>query len=97
MSQMLKTRSGRVLVLPTEQEDAEILQGISTDPDTFNPTDQQLSKLQPIKRGRPFSVHTKERITIRLSSDVLQAFRSTGVGWQTRIDAALKEWLSSHS
>ena len=36
---------------------------------------------------------TKERITIRLSSDVVQSFRATGDGWQGRIDAALKEWL----
>lgn len=40
---------------------------------------------------------TKERITIRLSRDVLERFRATGDGWQTRVDAALKEWLKSHS
>jgi uncharacterized protein (DUF4415 family) len=35
--------------------------------------------------------------TIRLSNDVLQAFRATGDGWQTRVDAALKDWLKTHS
>jgi uncharacterized protein (DUF4415 family) len=35
--------------------------------------------------------------TIRLSPDVLQAFRAAGDGWQTRIDAALKDWLRTHS
>lgn len=39
---------------------------------------------------------TKERITIRLSPDVLDRFRATGPGWQTRVDAALKDWLSTH-
>lgn len=48
-------------------------------------------------RGRPKAEVTKERITIRLSPEVVQAFRATGDGWQTRIDAALKDWLKSHS
>ncbi len=39
---------------------------------------------------------TKERITIRLSPDVLRRFRATGAGWQTRVDAALKDWLESN-
>lgn len=39
---------------------------------------------------------TKERITIRLSPDVLASFRATGDGWQTRMDAALRDWLKQH-
>jgi uncharacterized protein (DUF4415 family) len=35
--------------------------------------------------------------TIRLSPEVSSAFRATGHGWQTRIDAALKDWLRTHS
>lgn len=49
------------------------------------------------QRGRPKAEVTKERITIRLSPEVLQSFRATGDGWQTRIDAALKDWLKTHS
>ena len=40
---------------------------------------------------------TKERITIRLSPEVVQPFRATGEGWQSRVDAALKDWLKSHN
>ena len=39
---------------------------------------------------------TKERITIRLSAEVVQRFRDTGDGWQTRVDTALKDWLKTH-
>jgi uncharacterized protein (DUF4415 family) len=39
----------------------------------------------------------KERITIRLSSEVVAPFRATGNGWQTRLDAALKDWLKTHT
>lgn len=38
----------------------------------------------------------KEHISIRLSPDVLRRFRATGKGWQTRMDAALREWLDTH-
>ncbi|WP_415033133.1 BrnA antitoxin family protein [Azonexus sp.] len=48
-------------------------------------------------RGRPKANVIKERITIRLSPEVVQSFRATGDGWQTRVDAALKDWLKTHS
>ncbi|KRG87679.1 hypothetical protein ABB34_03560 [Stenotrophomonas daejeonensis] len=46
--------------------------------------------------GRPKAEVVKERITIRLSPDVLASFRATGSGWQTRMDAALRDWLREH-
>lgn len=48
-------------------------------------------------RGRPRAAHPKERINIRLSHEVVTHFKSSGDGWQTRIDSALKEWLRTHS
>lgn len=48
-------------------------------------------------RGRPLALRTKERINIRLSADVLSTFRRAGPGWQTRIDAALQDWIKTHS
>ncbi|SNS20762.1 Uncharacterized conserved protein, DUF4415 family [Sphingomonas laterariae] len=39
---------------------------------------------------------TKVSTTIRLSPDVLAHFRASGEGWQSRIDAALKEWIAAH-
>ena len=39
---------------------------------------------------------TKIATTIRLSPEVMDAFKATGAGWQTRIDAALKDWLKTH-
>ena len=48
-------------------------------------------------RGRPKAKETKERITIRLSPEIVQTFRSSGAGWQTRMDAALRDWLKTHS
>ena len=53
--------------------------------------------LQAKLRGRPKAAVTKERITIRLSPDVVETFRATGDGWQTRMDIALRDWLQTHS
>jgi uncharacterized protein (DUF4415 family) len=53
--------------------------------------------LQAKLRGRPKAAVTKERITIRLSQEVVEQFRASGEGWQTRMDSALKEWLKTHS
>ncbi|MEY4496204.1 MAG: hypothetical protein RL744_1268 [Pseudomonadota bacterium] len=40
---------------------------------------------------------TKVSTTIRLSSNVIEAFKASGSGWQTRIDLALQEWLKEHT
>lgn len=50
---------------------------------------------RPGERG-PQKAPTKERITIRLSREVVESFRATGEGWQTRVDAALQDWLKTH-
>lgn len=47
------------------------------------------------KRGKQKSP-TKQVISIRLSPEVLEAFKATGKGWQTRVDNALKDWLATH-
>jgi uncharacterized protein (DUF4415 family) len=48
------------------------------------------------QRGRPVGSE-KESTTIRFDRDVLAAFRAAGPGWQTRINAALRDWLKTHS
>lgn len=48
----------------------------------------------PVRVGRPKSESPKVSTTIRLDQDVLDGFRKTGPGWQSRINAALREWLA---
>ena len=54
------------------------------------------AKLARPPRG-PQKAPVKVSTTIRLSPDVIEAFKSAGDGWQTRIDSALKDWLRTHS
>ena len=49
------------------------------------------------KRGRPTSANPKAHVNLRLDADVVNAFRASGEGWQTRLNAALKDWLKTHS
>lgn len=94
----LKTKSGRKVYLPTPEEDAAITAAAMSDPDAIPLTDAEWEAVKPtLRRGRPLAAVTKERITIRLSRDVVEQFRATGDGWQTRMDAALKDWLKAHS
>ncbi len=46
--------------------------------------------------GRPALPSTKISTTIRLSPEVIDAFKASGSGWQTRIDLALLDWIKVH-
>lgn len=55
-------------------------------------------KLRSLKKLRGAQKSpTKQRITIRLSPEVVSKFRATGKGWQSRIDEALQDWLKRHA
>jgi uncharacterized protein (DUF4415 family) len=43
-----------------------------------------------IRRGRPPLTAPKQAIKLRLDSDVVEHFRATGPGWQTRINTTLR-------
>lgn len=62
-------------------------------PELFGPQDAA-AMLKP--RGRPKAVATKTRVNMRLDADILEAFKATGQGWQTRVNMALREWLKEH-
>ena len=81
--------------------DGEVRELTAADLRRFKPADQvlppELLKTMGIKPRGPQKAPTKQATTIRLSPDVMAAFKATGSGWQTRIDAALKDWLRTHS
>jgi uncharacterized protein (DUF4415 family) len=84
---------------PLIDADAEVRELTTKDMAKFRPAAEVLSPSLRKKlgvRGRQ-KAPTKERITIRLSREVVERFRESGDGWQTRVDAALREWLKKHS
>jgi len=90
----LKSKSGHKVKLPTPEEETAINAGIASDPDTYELSDSEFKQLKRV--GKPQADTTKEKITIHLSHEVVQSFRASGTGWQTRMDEALKEWLRTH-
>jgi uncharacterized protein (DUF4415 family) len=56
-----------------------------------------LLELNARSRRGPQKAPTKQATTIRLSPEVMAALKATGIVWQTRIDAALKDWLRTHT
>ncbi|MGH7008764.1 MAG: BrnA antitoxin family protein [Stellaceae bacterium] len=84
------------MIRPTKAEEAAINAGIAADADTYELIGGEFRRLR-LARGRPCSVAPKRRISIRLSPDVLAKFKAAGRGWQTRMDAALRDWLKRHS
>ena len=48
-----------------------------------------------VRRGRPAGSGRKAQTTLRISKHVLEFFRATGPGWQTRMDNALKRYVAS--
>src|SRR5258707_9364473 len=65
-------------------------------------TDEQMAKAKPfaevfpelaasIRRGRgPNKAPTKKLVSLRLSGQVIEAYKAKGPGWQSRIDADLR-------
>lgn len=52
----------------------------------------ELAKLVRVRGERgPQKAPTKQQVTLRLDRDVLERFRSTGPGWQRRINKALRK------
>jgi uncharacterized protein (DUF4415 family) len=50
-----------------------------------------------VRRGRPKAAVTKIHTGIRLDADIVAAFKAQGPGWQSRMNAALREWLQQHA
>jgi uncharacterized protein (DUF4415 family) len=77
------------LARPSPDEDAQIAKGIAADPDAAPDLSKPLAGVIR-RRGRPPKANPKVSVTLRLDEDVVERFRATGQGWQTRINAALK-------
>jgi len=91
-----ETMIDRERVSSYSEEDLERM--AMEDPENFLKTDADWEEAivhRPSTRG-PQKAPTKKPIAIRLSPDVVEDFKSTGAGWQSRIDDALRTYLKEH-
>ena len=54
-------------------------------------TDEMLSRARVKKGGRPRSANPRKLISLRLPADVIERWKATGPGWQTRMADRLSE------
>ena len=93
---MPKLKPGTILHTPAE--DAAITAAAMADPDARPFTDAEWEEVKPlVRRGRPLGSGSKTQVTLRLDVEVLEKFRASGDGWQTRINEALKSWVRTHA
>jgi uncharacterized protein (DUF4415 family) len=78
----------------TDEEDAAITAAALSDPDALPLSAEELAKFTK-RRGRPPLEMTKVATSLRLDLDIVNAFKATGQGWQTRMNDALREYLDS--
>lgn len=86
------SKTGRPFDLPSAEEEAEIRRGIASDARDGELGDADLAQLRP--PGRPKAAVTKQAVSLQLSPEVLAYFKSTGPGWQTRLDAVRKGYVA---
>jgi len=102
----MNVKAGHKLIPPTPEEEKSIDRGIAENPDTWEATDEEWRRARPAgevfaemglplpkKRGRPPKKAPKQQVTIRLDADLLAELRALGKGWQTQVNAALREWI----
>ena len=53
-------------------------------------TEEMLSRASLNKGGRPVSANPRKPISLRLPAEVIERWRATGPGWQTRMAERLK-------
>lgn len=58
---------------------------------------QQKGELKARSIGRPKAQNPKQAVTVRYDTEILEYFKSTGKGWQTRMNSALNEWIKEHA
>jgi len=88
----------------TDEEEAEIQAMIASDPDNPEVTEEELKEFRPFrevfpdladaidrKLGRPKAESPKKAISIRLDQEVIDRFKATGDGWQSRMNEALRK------
>ena len=85
--------------MPTTREDRAINAAAKADPDAQPLTPKQLNAMVPLRalRGRPKSANSKQLVSVRYSPEVLAYFKSTGEGWQSRMDGVLRQYVTRQS
>jgi uncharacterized protein (DUF4415 family) len=79
-----KRASRRSLGSDLKRVDAHVIKRHEYD-DAPELTDEMLGRMVVKKRGRPIAQNPRRLLTLRLPADVIERWKATGPGWQTRM------------
>ena len=106
--QKAKSRFGRELVVPAEEEDARITAAALSDPDNPPLVDAFFERAAPIgkvfpelarsaRAGRPRLAHDSRMVTLRMEGELVDEFKQLaaeqGGAYQALMREALREWI----
>jgi len=84
---------------PATEEQKRRLEAIANLPDTaidYSDIPRQTTAVQWSRPGMMLPNENKQQITLRVDADVLSFFKGTGKRYQSRINAALREYVNAH-
>lgn len=84
----------RKRVIPTPQ--TFVWDGVDEDERPATREEMQAGVAMAKRRGRPAGTANKVQVALRVDPEVLAAFRAGGPGWQTRMNAVLRDWVRDH-
>jgi uncharacterized protein (DUF4415 family) len=99
---MSRTAGRRTVRLLDATEEAELQEQIAADPEAPEATTAELATMRRAgavlpadlfkaltKRGRPRAENKRVMLTLRVDPGVVEAYKATGAGWQTRMNEVL--------
>jgi uncharacterized protein (DUF4415 family) len=105
-----RSRARALVAAMTDEEARALVEAARLDDDAPPLDEKRLARMRPASaaeaadlqgrsrgRGRPPAASPKRLVSLRLDRDVIERFRATGPGWQTRINEVLREHLPKGS
>ncbi len=97
------SKNRRDIIIPTDEDEADIQREIALDPDAPEWTNENFARARPAAEVDPELVEhsrrpcgkqkapTKVPVYIRLDADIVAHFRESGRGWQTKLNEVLRK------
>lgn len=80
------------IIMPNDEEEKKINQGIRKDPDAQEWSDEMFERAVRGPQKAPLKTH----LTVRFDPDIVEWFKSQGKGYQSRMNDALRQYMEEY-
>lgn len=81
---------------PAQRKQLAALEKMPDEKIDYTDLPKQGASVQWTQPGALVAMENKQQVTLRLDADVLGFFKATGKRYQSRINAALREYVNAH-